>query len=47
MIILRLRINSPDILCGNQHFIIYWGGGGDTGCGKWDYRGEKMWEVGL
>ena len=22
-------------------------GGGDTGCGKWDYRGEKMWEVGL
>ena len=23
------------------------GGGGDTGCGKWDYRGEKMWEVGL
>ena len=23
------------------------GGGGDTRCGKWDYRGEKMWEVGL
>ena len=23
------------------------GGGGDTGCGKWDNRGEKMWEVGL
>ena len=20
-------------------------GGGDTGCGKWDYRGEQMWEV--
>ena len=29
---------------------LLWGGGGggdDTGCGKWDYRGEKMWEVGL
>ena len=24
-----------------------YGEGGDTGCGKWDYRGEKMWEVGL
>ena len=23
------------------------GGVGDTGCGKWDYRGEKMWDVGL
>ena len=23
------------------------GGGGDTGCGKWDHRGDKMWKVGL
>ena len=36
---------------------IHGGGGGDLGCGKWDYRaekcgkwdyrGEKMWDVGL
>ena len=26
---------------------LLWGGGGDTGCGKWDNRGENMCEVGL
>ena len=26
---------------------LHGGGGGDTGCGKWDYGGDKMWEVGL
>ena len=25
----------------NLYIQIVRGGGGDTGCGKWDYRGEK------